>query len=402
MAYHALSCLCQETNSGRAGLAVARAIREGFGRERLKTVVTYATVNHDQAALLRGLREGLGPGVSVVGCSAQGVMTNSAVLEGGFAVAAMGLGGESLRVAAARVDAIHVEGRAKGQALARSLVAQLDQRPQVMMLLYDPLRGVDVNELLAGVREEVSGPVVGGAASQPSGPVSATYQYHGEQAFQGGAVALGLAGNFGADLGVCHGTSPTGISMTLTRAQGNRLLELDGRPALDVWRECVGCAEEDILNQDHTAALAMGVERHVLRNGRQEPVYLIRAAFGFDRAAKAVVVQAAIPEGSTIMFHHRTMQVVKDGTVAMGKELRARLGDKRPWAVLGFECGARTAPFLGLADTVEENVQLQRAVAPHAPWLGLLAWGEIAPYAAEPGTAPEFHNYTYPLLVLSQ
>jgi len=29
--------------------------------------------------------------------------------------------------------------------------------------------------------------------------------------------------------------------------------------------------------------------------------------------------------------------------------------------------------------------------------LGLLAWGEIAPCGGE----PEFHNYTYPLIVLS-
>jgi hypothetical protein len=401
MGYHALTCLSQETNSDRAGLAVARAIREGFGKQVLRAVVAYATVNHDQPSLLRGLREGLGPGVALVGCSGQGVMTNNAVLESGFAVGAIGLGGASLRAASARVDAIHSDGLGKGRALIRSLGDQLDGPPRAIVLLYDPLGGVDVNQLLAGVRPEVTCPIVGGAASQPSGPVSATYQYHAEQAFQGGAVALGLAGDFGADLGICHGTAPTGISMTVTRADGNRLLELDGRPALDVWNEYIG-SDEEVLNQESSAALAMGIERTVTRNGRSELVYFIRAAAGFDRAARALIVQVAIPVGSKIMFHHRTSQVVKEGTVAMGKELRARLGDKRPWAVLGFECGGRTAPFLGAADTLEENVRLQQQVAPHAPWLGLLAWGEIAPFAAEAGTQAEFHNYTYPLLVLSQ
>jgi len=54
-------------------------------------------------------------------------------------------------------------------------------------------------------------------------------------------------------------------------------------------------------------------------------------------------------------------------------------------------------PFLGPAETLEENLELHRTVAPQAPWLGLIAWGEIAPC----GGQPEFHNYTYPLAVLS-
>jgi hypothetical protein len=400
MGYHALSCLSQETDSGRAGLSVARTIRDGFGKQRLAAVLVYATVNHDQTALLRGLREGLGPGVVVVGCSGQGVMGNGNVLEGGYLVGAMGLGGEGLLAASARVDAVDVEGTAKGQQLAGSLVQQLGRQPKLMVLVYDPLGGVDVNQLLAGARREVSGPIVGGAASQTAGPVPivGTFQYHGDQVFDHGAVALGLAGDFDVDVGLCHGTTPTGVTMTLTRADGNKLLELDGRPALDVWKEGVGFGKDDVFHQEHSGALALGLERRIVRDGREQVVYLIRNAFGFDTKTKAVVVQAAIPEGSQLMFHHRTVKVVKEGTVAMGQELRARLDGRRAWAVLGFECGGRTTPFLGPEETLDENLALQKAVAPEAPWLGLIAWGEIAPQGGE----PEFHNYTYPLVVLSE
>lgn len=184
--------------------------------------------------------------------------------------------------------------------------------------------------------------------------------------------------------------------MTLTRADGNKLLELDGRRALDVWREVIGCTEDEILNQDQTAALAMGIERRFVEDGREQAGYLMRAIFGFDRETGAIVAQAAIPEGSKIMFHHRTVRVVRDGAEAMGRELAARIADRRPWAVLGFECGARTNPFLGAAQTLEENLALQEVVAPRAPWLGLIGWGEIVPC----GGVPEFNNFTYPLVVL--
>jgi hypothetical protein len=399
MGFRGVSCMSQETDSMRAGLEVARALREGMGQTRPAAVLVYATINHDQPVLLRGLREGLGPGVQVVGCSAQGVMADGKVIEGGFVVGAMAFGGEGLKVAAARVDAVHEDGRAKGRELGASLRKQLGTSPKLTVLLYDPLGGVDVNLVLEGARPSMGPLIVGGAASQPAGPLAGTYQYLGDQVFEKGAVALGMTGDFSVDLGVCHGTVPTGIVMSITRADGNRVLELDGRPALEVWRESMGTVEDDdhfTFNQEHIAAVAMGVERQVIENGSSTEVYLIRSVFGVDREAKAIILQAAIPEGSKVMFHHRTVKVVREGTRLMAQELSSRLAGKKPWAILGFECGGRTTPFLGPAETLEENLELHRMLAPQSPWLGLIAWGEIAPC----GGQPEFHNYTYPLAVL--
>jgi hypothetical protein len=397
MGFHAVSVLSRDTDSASAGLALARGVRDRFGADRPAAVLVYATINHDHPVLLAGLREGIGPGVAVVGCSAQGIMANDAVVEGGFVAGAMALGGGALRACTALAEEVHLDGEAKGRSIGQQLIRGLGQQPRLTVLLYDPLGGVDVNHLLAGLRQELSALVVGGAASQPAGPLAGTYQYEGTRTFQDAAVAVGLVGDFDIDLGLCHGTVPTGVVMTLTRAAGNRLLELDGRPALDVWRETVGIDANDTFKQEHIAALPMGIARPVTENGQSQDRYLIRAVFGLDREAGAIIVQAGIPEGSKIMFHHRTVPVVREGTAAMAGDLARRLTGKHPWAVLGFECGGRTAPFLGTEATLEENLELQQAVAPQAPWLGLIAWGEIAPHGGE----PEFHNYTYPLVVLS-
>jgi hypothetical protein len=393
----AFSQVSQECDSRLAGESVAAAVKSAFGAEKLKALLVYATINHDHADVLGGIRSHLGCDVLVAGCSAQGVMSRGTVLEGGFVVGAMGLGGDALNVATAIEHEIHVGGRQKGGALASSLMRQLGRAPDLVLLVYDPLSGIDVDQVLAGLRSQVDCPVVGGAASQPSGPVVKTYQYHAADAVTHGAVAIGLCGPFRSELGFCHGTVPTGVTMTLTRSLGNSLLELDGRPALDVWREAIGAGPNEILNQDHTAALAMGIEQKVNVGGREESYYVIRAAFGFSEETKGIVVQAAIPQGSRILLHHRTVEVVTQGTVAMAKELEGRLTGKTPWAVLGFECGARTAPFLGPTATLEENLMLQDTVAPRAPWLGLLAWGEVASLAG----VPTVHNYTYPLVVLT-
>jgi hypothetical protein len=226
-----------------------------------------------------------------------------------------------------------------------------------------------------------------------------TYQYFGAEAFDRSAVAFGLTGPFETELGVCHGTSPTGVAMTVTRSEGNRLLELDGRPALDVFREAVGLKPGELVHQDHLASSAIAVERMVRvpgPEGHTEPAYLIRAASGFDPQTGAVVVQAGIPSGTRVVFHHRTASAVLDGTRVMGQGLAERLRGKRPWAALGFECGARTAPFLGIKATIREHSELREQVGCEVPWLGMMAWGEIAPSGGEPA----FHNYTYPVAVL--
>jgi hypothetical protein len=394
----ARTCSSQQSDSTRAGDEVGKSLMEAFGDKSLQCVVLYGAVNHDQAALVRTLRGVVGPKVPIVGCSSQGVMTRGAVREGGFYVGAMGFGGSSLKSGTAVEHEIAADTRAKGARLAKSVLSQLGAEPKVLVLLYDPLCGADVHELIAGVREHINCPIVGGGASQPWGPMVKTYQYFGDEVFSHGAVALGLGGPFTAELGVCHGTSPTGLTMTLTRADANRLLEIDGRPALEVWREITGWAEGETIDQNHVAAWAIGVERPVAAvDGKTHSAYAIRAAFGFDPAEKSITVQAAIPQNTKIMFHHRTTAAVLEGTKVMGGDLSERIGKQRVWAVLGFECGARTSPFLGSKATTDENVALHGAVAPDAPWLGMMAWGEIAPVGGEPA----FHNYTYPLVVFT-
>jgi hypothetical protein len=205
-------------------------------------------------------------------------------------------------------------------------------------------------------------------------------------------VAVALYGDFGIEAAISTGCAPVGIEMTVTRADGPMLLELDGMSALDVWKEVAGSGNPDV---DHTAALALGVP---FDDAGHSDEFLVRAAFGADDDLGGVVLQAAIPTGKRVMLHHRTVDVVLGGTRRMADDLTARIGGKRVYGVLGFECGARTEPFLGAEPALEENVELQRTVAPEAPWLGMFAWGEVYTY----GNTPTFNNYTYPLLVITE
>jgi hypothetical protein len=388
MSIFARSHMSFAAHSFDTGVDLARKIRDGFAGQRLEAVIAYATVNHDQNAFLSGIREIAGPNVPVIGCSGQGVMGRSDVTEEGYVAGAMGLGGASLDVACGCVEELQIDTRDKGHALGRTLRERATGPLRAVVVHYDPLCGADVEAFLQGLHDEVQCPIVGGAAAQFWGPMLKTFQYFDGRAINRAAVAAGLSGEFFVETDICHGTSPIGIEMTVTKADGTSVLEFDGRPALQVWQEFCSEAPEHI---DHSGAIGVGLPTS------DPDVYLVRCAFGVDKERQAVIFQAGMPVGCRVMFNHRTIQGAMDGTAAMGRRLQERLKGKAVRAVLGFECGARTLPFLGKELTRKENLAFQAAFKEDVEWLGMLAWGEVSLFDGRPG----FVNFSFPVMVLA-
>jgi len=385
-----------ESDSAEAGHLAVEALKSAFGSQPLRAVLVYSTMNHDHPLLLETLRAELPADVIVVGTSGQGVVGNDELSEEGMVLGVMGFGGTALHATAAVEREAQTDSRGKGQALAKKLVRDLGKQPRMVITFYDPLCGLDVESVLAGMRTELTCPIVGAGSGQPWGQPIETAQFWDTEVLNHSVLALALDGPFSVEIGMCHGTAPSGITGVVTKAEGNQIIEIDGRRAVDVWRETTGANDADIMHQSHFAIWAVGVERTATIDGVTKSERVIRGAFGFREDNGALILQAAIPEGSTISLNHRTIHDVLNGTTTMAKDLGQRLEGREPWAVLGFECAARTYPFLGPENTKQEHKQLRAAVAPRAPWLGMMAWGEIGPCLGQ----TSFHNYTYPLVAL--
>ena len=375
-----------ELDSFQAGSRIGSHMLESIPPEEISAILIYATIRHNQSELVRGVRQATGSRVPLLGCSTQGIVSQGQIRAEGYVAAGIALG--KVEAAVATQPDIDQDTYEKGRALGRELHRSVAE-PKLVVLLYDPLCGTDMFLFQAGLEAETGGLIIGGGASQPHGPIVRTFQYCNDDVLQHSAVALALGGDFGVVSAVCHGTSPVGLEMT-AHSDGTTLLELGGRPALDIWLEMTGAGPP---NFEHSASLAIGV----LANSADPQSYLVRAAFGADNERKGIIVGAGLPAESTVMLHHRTVQGVLDGTMKMGQELAGKLVGKQIRAVLGFECAARTQPFLGRQATLQENLALQEAVGNDVPWLGLLAWGELYPV----GGHPNFHNYTYPIAVIT-
>jgi hypothetical protein len=356
--------------------------------------IVYATMLYDQEAVLRGVAEAL-PGVPIVGASSQDISRTGDVEAGDRIVGVAVIAGTAV---AARTATVQDVSRDPGAA-ARELATRLGPPPGAdappLLLWYDPLTGIDVEALIAGLRDAGYPRILGGGAGQPWGPLHRTQQYFDGRVLRDSAVALQLTGDVELVYDLTHGTDALGLEVVVTGSRGNVLTEIDGRPALTVWREQLGLAEDTTIDIEATAAWSLGVTLPPEVAAEYEGP-ITRSVFGFRPKTGEVVLQAPIPAGPPVQVCHRTPEAVYDRATAMASRLHARLAGRAPVLALGFECAARARPFLGDALTRQEIGRMQAILGEQLPWLGMYAWGEVAPI----GATTYFHNYTFPLAVL--
>ncbi len=392
------SAISQEIDSRQSALAVAAQVRDKVGAQNLKAAVIYAAVDHDQEAVLASVHEVLGD-VPVVGCSTGGVMGKGVFVEGGYILGILGIGGSAIQVTTGQVAEYQENSETKAHDLGRTLRAGHTEPPKVVILFTDPLCGADMETFARRVQAEVECPVIGGGAGQPWGFMVQTNQYIGTQVLSHAVVAMALYGDFVAECATTTGTEPTTSSAIVTKAEANAIVELDGRPAIQLFSEFLGDTVLTEITNETNSAVALGVELPKTSDASdvQSP-YVVRGPFMLDNKRGALVMGASIPTGTKIVFHRRSIAAALEGAESVAQTLRKRLAQRAVRAVLGFECGARTAPLLGRAEALREQLLVQGILAPDAAWLGMLAWGELAPYSG----LVTYYNYTLPLLVLAE
>ncbi len=176
--FSAKSCLTCEANSQQAAIELARGIWETADGETLKAVIINSTVSHHQEQFFETFIEKIGPGPDIIGSTTQGAMARGIVEEKTFVASALGIYGSGITSHSARVNDIGVESKKKGIELGKKIMDQVDSTPKVAILLYDPLSGVDLDALIAGVHDVLPCTIVGGGAGQAFGSLGKTHQYH--------------------------------------------------------------------------------------------------------------------------------------------------------------------------------------------------------------------------------
>jgi small ligand-binding sensory domain FIST len=306
---------------------------------------------------------------AVAGASGTGVLTSAGEVEGRPAVAVLlvqsdeigfwAFGSENLRgrddlVAAEVAGALRQAGTRCREA-RRLLVLFPDP------LAFNPLQFFPALEQAAGPM-----PAVGGGATGLSGQASSVF---GPRQISNGVAGMFLQGRFLARIATLSSVRLVSRLMRVTRCRGNLVHELDGLPALGVFR---GVAAKMFGLDPVRAAQAVFV---ALRAGQDlvgDELLLVRNVIGLDPARQLLALSQPVEVGAELGFcvlePHEARRRLAEG-------LR-RLQGSEPSFALYFNCAGRGQSFYG-----EEGVDTRqiREVLGAVPLAGFFSGAEIAP-----------------------
>lgn len=200
---------------------------------------------------------------------------------------------------------------------------------------------------------------------------------------EGGLSALLLSPDIQMATGLTQGCSPIGEVHQITSADGNILFELDGKPALDVFKADIG----DVLSRDLNRVAGYIFAALPVR-GADWGDYMVRNLTGIDERHGAIAIGDDLSDCERIMFCRRDRATARDDMVRMLEELKGRLPGQ-PRAAFYHTCLARGANmFEG------ENAELG-LIAEHlgnVPLVGFFGNGEVS--------SSRLYSYTGVLSVL--
>lgn len=203
---------------------------------------------------------------------------------------------------------------------------------------------------------------------------------------------VAVAGFYGRRLKVGHGSlggwDAFGPDRLITRSTGNVLFELDGQPALALYKRYLG---------DHAAGLpASGLLFPLaLRGPGGTEGGLVRTILAVDEAAGSMTFAGDVPEGTYARLMKANFDRLIDG--AAGAAQASRLGDGADLAVL-VSCVGRK---LVLDQRIEEEVEgVRRVLGEGAALTGFYSYGEISPYT--PTARCELHNQTMTITTFTE
>jgi hypothetical protein len=259
------------------------------------------------------------------------------------------------------------------------------------VILTDGLAG-DQQEIVRGAHSVLGAevPLVGGCAGDDLKMVT-TYQFYDDQVLTDAVVGAALASDGPLGIGVRHGWRTIGEPLMVTRSANNRVYELDGRPALDVYLDRLDAPADARAQADAFTRFALthplGLDR---RSGEQQVRFIGEANFA-DRSLGCI---AEVPAGGLAWFMEGDDSSVLAATDDACAHALAPLDGRPPLGLIAFDCIARR----GLLGTpgVSDEIQRIAAAAGGAPVAGFYTYGEIARTRGVHG----FHNQTLVVLAV--
>lgn len=255
---------------------------------------------------------------------------------------------------------------------------------RVSLLLADPFT-TPITRLIPALSScggDQDVPLLGGMASGSSHP-GENVLILDDRVFTAGGIGVTISGDITVDFIVSQGARPIGQPMVVTKAEGNKLYELGGKPAISILQdltENLPPNEQELLKGG--MLLGSAIDEHKRPLGRGD--FLIRNLLGMDKKEGALLGGEIHRSGQTVQFHVRDAVTATEDLDLL---LDAQALKQPPFAGLLFSCNGRGRRLFDKPD--HDTARIQRRLG-SIPFTGFHAAGEIGPI----GNRSYLHGHT--------
>ncbi|QEL65485.1 hypothetical protein OTERR_20090 [Oryzomicrobium terrae] len=369
--------------------AGAQAARDALTQAELEScdlVLLFSTARHDPQILRQAVAAVVGPRARIVGGWAVGTLTNRC----------LGYAGDQVGLAAFTLDSVEcqliAEGDlAEGETLVGERIGQrlaaLGTGPESpVVLFYDTVDRTSgrmsmlmATPLLTGIERSLGYlPALVGAGLTGDMVGTPTRQWTGEGIAERHALALLFSAGVRMDSIIMHGCQPCTGYYTVTKADAQTILEIDGRPALEVIGSILGDA---IAPEDFGFFVTLGVNMGDKWGDFDESAYVNRMCLKIDRKRGGLVMfEPDMVEGTQFQVMHRSVNM--DYIAPRIESLFAGLDGRTPVFAFYIDCAGRAAGFAGI--DAEDAAVVQRVVGERVPLLGIYSGVEVGSVLGRP------------------
>jgi hypothetical protein len=319
------------------------------------------------------------PKAQLLGCSTAGEICDVEVWDDSLVVTAIEF--EHTEVVGHR---IHINEAGNSRQAGKLLAQKLNlERLVHVFVLSDGLQ-VNGSELVRGLGEHLPNHVtITGGLSGDGADFEKTLVMWNNEPQEGDIVVIGLySDRLSVGCGSWGGWDTFGTERLVTKSEHNILYELDGKSALDLYKQYLG---------KHASGLpASGLLFPLSLRAQTQETAVVRTILSVNEADQSMTFAGDVPEGSRVRLMKANFDRLVDGAMEAAEKSLEGMGEAAAELAICISCVGRK---LVLKQRVEEEVEGVREVLGKKPVLaGFYSYGEIAPFEA--GADCALHNQT--------
>jgi hypothetical protein len=353
-------------------------------------LVFCAPAYRSQTGVFDELRK-LFPTSTIVGCSTAGEIHHDQIHD--FSIAAVAIKFEGSRF---RTATIPIANSSESDAAGASLANQLAAPDLRGVLIFSDGMVVNGSALIHGFNRAIDPEkvIVSGGLAGDGNRFKSTFTVLNGSLLDGQITAVGFYGkNLAISCASGGGWDKFGPERIITKSAGNVLYEIDGRPALQLYKEYLGERAKDLPS----AGLLFPLQ---IRSTTTDELPLVRTILAVDEATQSLIFAGDMPQDSFAQLMHANFDRVIDGAASAGEIAKNSLTEITDCVnerlSIAVSCVGRR---LVLGERAEDEVEaLSDALGKNNIIVGYYSYGELAPHIR--GKPCELHNQSMTVLTI--